>query len=216
MKNKWFNRLMLLALMLSVVMGGSGCAKIRNSRLGKFFGLKPARNTPRVAVIPDDQPLPVDDPLFADSEMLPIWDIEDSASGDVAYDTLGIPENEPMRIAPEGILVDLNMINFAYNSSELPQRAREILDQHAEWLKQYPNIVIQIEGHCDERGTFEYNLNLGQRRADSVKEYLVSRGIGKDRLYTISYGEERPLVTASTNEAYQQNRRVQFLAYGAE
>ena len=89
----------------------------------------------------------------------------------------------------------------------------EKLDNAIAWLESHPDVQILIEGHCDERGTREYNLNLGQRRANSVKEYLVGKGIDPNRLHTISYGEERPIELGMSESAYAQNRRVQFLVY---
>ena len=74
-------------------------------------------------------------------------------------------------------------------------------------MKKYPSITIDVEGHCDERGTREYNLALGERRANAVKEYLLSRGISANRVQTISYGKERPAVLGSNESAWQQNRR---------
>lgn len=83
---------------------------------------------------------------------------------------------------------------------------RGTLDKQAAWLKQYTNYQITIEGHCDERGTREYNFALGERRANSVKQYLVAQGIPAARIQTISYGKERPLVVGSDEAAWAQNR----------
>ena len=83
-----------------------------------------------------------------------------------------------------------------------------ILKENAELLKKYPKVKIQIEGHCDERGTNEYNLALGERRANSTKNYLVSLGISPDRISTISYGEEKPLDPGHNEEAWAKNRRA--------
>jgi len=82
------------------------------------------------------------------------------------------------------------------------------LDRQAAWLKQYPNVNITIEGHADERGTREYNLALGERRASSVKSYLLSQGVDASRLNTISYGKERPAVTEASPSGWAQNRRA--------
>lgn len=83
---------------------------------------------------------------------------------------------------------------------------RSTLDKQATWLKQYTNYQVTIEGHCDERGTREYNFALGERRANSVKQYLVAQGIPASRIQTISYGKERPLVPGSDEAAWAQNR----------
>ena len=86
---------------------------------------------------------------------------------------------------------------FALDSSELSSSARATLSRQAQWLQQYRSAQVVVEGHCDERGTREYNLALGERRANAVKEYLVSQGVSADRVRTISYGKERPAVAGS-------------------
>ncbi|QCI79807.1 peptidoglycan-associated lipoprotein Pal [Hankyongella ginsenosidimutans] len=96
---------------------------------------------------------------------------------------------------------------FEYDSYALGDTARATLAKQAEWLKKYGSITVTIEGHCDERGTREYNLALGERRATAVKSFLVSAGVPADRLKTISYGKERPEVAESNEEAWSQNRR---------
>lgn len=99
-------------------------------------------------------------------------------------------------------------VYFAFDKSELRPDAREKLSRNAEFLKNHPNLGVTIEGHCDERGTNEYNLALGQRRANAAKDYLMSLGVGADRFRTISYGEERPVCTESDESCWQRNRRA--------
>jgi peptidoglycan-associated lipoprotein len=99
---------------------------------------------------------------------------------------------------------------FAYNSSDLDADAVTLLRTKAAWLTANKGETVTIEGHCDERGTTEYNLALGERRASAVKAYLVNLGIDQSRLSTISYGEERPKVMGTTEEAYRLNRRAHF------
>jgi peptidoglycan-associated lipoprotein len=99
-------------------------------------------------------------------------------------------------------------IFFAFDRSDIMPEAREILARQADWLRRYPNVTVTIEGHCDERGTREYNLALGERRAQAAKNVLVALGIPASRISTISYGKERPAVVGSTEEAYAQNRRA--------
>jgi peptidoglycan-associated lipoprotein len=96
---------------------------------------------------------------------------------------------------------------FDYDSSTLDQADRDILSRQAAWLSQYPNVVLTIEGHCDERGTREYNLALGARRAAAVREHLVSLGVSAARVETISYGKERPACVESAENCWRQNRR---------
>jgi len=122
-------------------------------------------------------------------------------------------EFEQAKESPAGSLSvpDLSDIFFAYDQSLLSEEAQRILKKNAEWLRVRPEAQILIEGHCDERGTVEYNLALGERRAQSVKDYLVNLGISKDRLLTISYGKEKPFAFGHTEEAWAQNRRAHFL-----
>ena len=99
-------------------------------------------------------------------------------------------------------------MNFATDMFDIDGTARGILDSQADWLQRYPNARITLEGHCDERGTREYNLALGDRRANSAKNYLVARGVAASRITTISYGKERPLALGSDEASYAQNRRA--------
>jgi peptidoglycan-associated lipoprotein len=95
---------------------------------------------------------------------------------------------------------------FAYDQSTISGEGQQILQRQAEWLKRYPRVSVTIEGHCDERGTREYNLALGERRAQGVKNVLVALGIPSGRIQTISYGKDRPIVVGSDEAGYAQNR----------
>src|SRR6267154_1543427 len=96
---------------------------------------------------------------------------------------------------------------FDYDKSDIKPEGRQVLQRQADWLKKYSNVTATVEGHCDERGTREYNLALGERRATAVKKMLVALGIPANRVSTISYGKERPAVVGSTEAAWAQNRR---------
>lgn len=96
---------------------------------------------------------------------------------------------------------------FETDSTSLTASARATLENQASWLGEFQNVVITIEGHADERGTREYNLALGERRANSVKNYLVALGVAPSRVTTLSYGKERPAVPGSNQSAWSQNRR---------
>ena len=98
-------------------------------------------------------------------------------------------------------------VYFDYDSAELDGDAKELLQSQAAWIKQYNKTSITIEGHCDERGTREYNLALGEKRAQAVKNYLNGLGVDSSNLSTISYGKERPAVVGSNDAAWSQNRR---------
>ena len=96
---------------------------------------------------------------------------------------------------------------FDFDKSDIKAEGRTVLQRQADWLKKYPNVTVTVEGHCDERGTREYNLALGERRATAVKKMLVALGIPANRVSTISYGKERPAVVGSNEAAWAQNRR---------
>jgi len=102
-------------------------------------------------------------------------------------------------------------IQFDFDKYDIRPWDAEILKENAALLMKHPKVKIQIEGHCDERGTNEYNLALGERRANSAKNYLISLGIASDRISSISYGEERPLVPGHNEEAWAKNRRAHFV-----
>lgn len=97
---------------------------------------------------------------------------------------------------------------FGYDESDMSAEGKATLDRQVAWLKQYPSVSVTIEGHADERGTREYNLALGERRAASVKTYLLSQGVEASRLNTVSYGKERPAVTEASPSGWAQNRRA--------
>jgi peptidoglycan-associated lipoprotein len=97
---------------------------------------------------------------------------------------------------------------FDYDSSVLSPTATQTLDRQGAWLKQYPDVIVTVEGHADERGTREYNLALGDRRANAVKNYLVALQVQPDRILTISYGEERPVDPGHDEAAWAKNRRA--------
>jgi peptidoglycan-associated lipoprotein len=110
-----------------------------------------------------------------------------------------------------GLLAD---IHFDYDKAELREGDRQILARNAETLKKFDFLRIKVEGHCDERGSVEYNLALGQRRAAAAHDYLISLGVGADRLETVSYGKEVPLCQESTEECWARNRRDHFAVTG--
>jgi peptidoglycan-associated lipoprotein len=100
---------------------------------------------------------------------------------------------------------------FGYDSTDLSDAARAALQKNVEWMKKWTTTKTMIEGHADSRGTNEYNLALGERRADAVRDYLVSLGVGTDRLTIVSKGEEQPLCSEETEACWQQNRRGHFI-----
>ena len=121
-----------------------------------------------------------------------------------------------MKFGPEGTtdggsIPGLHSINFEYDSSTLSAEARRLLTENAAWIKRNGSAVVQIEGHCDSRGSVEYNLALGERRALSVKNYLIGLGVTANNLTVISFGEEKPIATGDSEEVYSKNRRANFV-----
>jgi len=119
-------------------------------------------------------------------------------------------DSEKRKILSSIQLFESEDIYFEYDKSSLLPAARELLKKKAQWLQANSEAIILIEGHCDDRGTNEYNLALGERRARSAKTYLTDLGISPSRLTTISYGEERPVDPGQTEEAWAKNRRAHF------
>ncbi len=130
---------------------------------------------------------------------------ETSQVGEEALDTPAASKaSEPEIVMQEDIFFD-------FDKATLSPAAREILTKNGEWLRIKSDVLITIEGHCDERGTNDYNLALGDRRAESVKTFLTDLGIERSRITTISYGEEHPAVPGHSESAWTKNRRAHFL-----
>lgn len=119
------------------------------------------------------------------------------------------PVVEPKKEEKEPL--ELQRIHFEFDKYRITDEARKALVNNAEQLMERKNVKVKIEGHCDERGSNEYNINLGQNRAKAVKDFLTNYGISADRLKTASYGEERPLCEQSTEECWSKNRRAEFV-----
>jgi peptidoglycan-associated lipoprotein len=150
--------------------------------------------------------------------------------GDVPSSPPSTTATEPRSVPPEPILRDesiasaslddlnrsspLRPLFFGYDSSDVAAEGRGVLDANAAVLRQNPTWTVTIEGHCDERGTAEYNLALGERRAVAAREYFISLGIPADRLRTVSYGKEFPFDAGQTEEAWARNRRAHFVITG--
>jgi peptidoglycan-associated lipoprotein len=215
-RGKSFVRLMIVLLMVGAV--STNCTWFKRMRQTprqhwwEFW--KPKRPSadlyyPQGLDTPALPPPATTGPGLGGAETLPIEPIAKPPT-DIAG---GVPETKPLRTAPRGMVEKLQTVYFDYDRFDIKPEARGTLDANAEFLAANPDIRILIEGHCDERGTTEYNLHLGQRRADTVREYLVSKGIPADRLQTISYGEERPIDPGHDEAAWAKNRRVQFQVY---
>jgi peptidoglycan-associated lipoprotein len=148
--------------------------------------------------------VPTDPAPAAPSAARPVPDSDpDPLAGDLAS------VNEYLR--QQGLLAD---VYFQYDQASLEEASRELLARSARFLAEQPRFLLTLEGHCDERGTNEYNLALGERRAASVHSYLVSLGVDAGRLRTVSYGEERPACTEVDESCWRLNRRVHPMVTG--
>ncbi|MBI5179771.1 MAG: peptidoglycan-associated lipoprotein Pal, partial [Nitrospirae bacterium] len=121
------------------------------------------------------------------------------------------PKEEPKLAAVEEKRLELRDAFFDFDKSNIREDAKAPLQNNAEFLRSNKNTKVVIEGHCDERGTIEYNIALGQRRAESVKRYLINLGIDASRISTVSYGKERPFCKEHNENCYQSNRRAHFI-----
>jgi peptidoglycan-associated lipoprotein len=130
---------------------------------------------------------------------------------------VAVPPEPSVSSADMGSLDEINKkgilatVFFEFDSAEMSSEGQSVLSKNAETMKQFPTWIVSIEGHCDERGTAEYNLALGERRALSVRQYLVSLGIAAERLRTVSYGKEFPFDPGHGESAWSRNRRANFV-----
>jgi len=190
-------RLLSVVLFLLIVgLFTFGCAKI--PLIGGLFKKKPSQSV----IYPSPE------------SSLPSAPEAAGAKTGTTVNPLPIGEtNPPLRMEATKQIEELQTVYFDFDSAALTDAAKATLDTDAEWLSANPGVHVLIEGHCDERGTVEYNLNLGQRRADSVRDYLISKNLDPATLHTISYGKERPIDEGHDETAWAKNRRVQFMAY---
>ena len=131
-----------------------------------------------------------------------------TASGLDGSSMTGTDQYGPVPGSQQDLVVNVgDRVFFGYDRYDVSPEGQQILQGQAEWMKRYPNVNLTIEGHADERGTREYNLALGERRANSIKNYLTGLGVSPTRLNVVSYGKERPAVMGSNAEAWAQNRR---------
>ncbi len=131
--------------------------------------------------------------------------------GDSAFDSGTLNERELTEAEiNEKIKKTFKTVYFGYNEYDLSPEATDILSDIASYMSEHQNITVRVEGHCDERGSNQYNMVLSEKRGNSIKDYLVSYGISDDRVTVKAYGEERPAVNAETEEEYALNRRAEF------
>jgi peptidoglycan-associated lipoprotein len=144
---------------------------------------------------------------------IPTDTTKQSESTAAPTDTTNIKEtaNEQSSLMEATAKSPISDINFDYDSSSIRPDAREILKTNADYLLKHKTSSVVVEGHCDERGTAEYNMALGQKRAQETKKYLINLGIQESIIKTVSYGEERPLDPNNNEEAWDKNRRAHFV-----
>lgn len=157
--------------------------------------------------------------LVAACETAPKESADSSGSGSATQTTSSAPSSSASAASDstasavrsgsqEDLVLNVgDRVFFGFDQYDLKSEARDSLKRQAAWLKVNPTVVITVEGHCDERGTREYNLALGERRATAVKNYLITLGVSANRVGTISYGKERPVALGHTEAAWSQNRR---------
>jgi peptidoglycan-associated lipoprotein len=131
----------------------------------------------------------------------------DALGASTAYDPNAVNGNVVPGTQQDLVVNVGDRVFFGYDQFDLTPEGQSTLNMQAEWMKRFPNVNVTIEGHCDERGTREYNLALGDKRASAVKNYMMALGVPADRINTISYGKERPAVMGSNPSAWAQNRR---------
>ncbi|MEW5804590.1 MAG: peptidoglycan-associated lipoprotein Pal [bacterium] len=176
-----------------------------------LFGLLEgcAKKVPPLAVTPEPQVEEVTQPAEPKEEPVEVTPQAETKESDLDQ---SFTKNEYPGIEGEFLESSkLQDVHFAFDRSDLSAESCKVLKENADLLKQYPQANVQIEGHCDERGSTSYNLALGERRAVSVRDYLVSLGVQSARLSTISYGEEMPIDSGHDEEAWAKNRRAHMI-----
>jgi peptidoglycan-associated lipoprotein len=212
-RSRSFSRMILLVVAGVLVLGPIGCAGKPRDKWWQFWRKKkpeaPSIYHPDRMFLPPQAGTTEGDESGMAIPLGPDGLLPPESLAELSY----LPEPEPLRMEAQHEVLELRTVHFAFDSAELDPSAQQTLEQNLQWLRRNPGVQLQIEGHTDERGTNEYNMLLGERRARSVKAYLVARGIPESNLHVISYGEERPLDPGRTEEAYAKNRRAQFLVY---
>jgi len=182
-------RRVALAMLVTVAIGAGACAK-KEPPVARPM---PPPPPPTESSRPAPPPAPVSEPA-----PVPPVPVTDDAIGSKSLDDIN--RDSPLR-----------PLFYALDQSEVDAAGQQVLQANADVLKKYSSWQLTVEGHCDERGTAEYNLALGERRAVAARNYLVSLGIAADRIKTVSYGKEFPFDAAHTDEAWAKNRRAHFV-----
>lgn len=183
---KQLHRSMGLSLMAVFVVVGLGCCAKKPTPTPA-----PEVKAPKVEPTPVPQPVKTPPP-FVPAETKPVTDIDASLD----------------EINRKGYVKD---VFFDFDEDAIRADMRDILEANSSWLKKYPSVRIRVEGHCDERGTAQYNMALGERRAAQVKNFLVRLGVEEGRIETVSFGKEKPFATGTGESVWSQNRRGHFV-----
>jgi peptidoglycan-associated lipoprotein len=198
MRKRYTNVIVITGLVLGLTLLVPGCKK-------QDAKIDPGSTTAATPAAPP--PIPTDD--AATQEDPPVVDVNpgtDFGGGEIITDEI-LDTRSAGEINNSG---QLKTVYFDYNKSELGDKTRMVLRSNAEWLKDNDGWALVVQGHCDERGTIEYNLALGEKRAAAVREYLVSLGLSPSRSRIVSYGEERPEDGGHGEAAWAKNRRAAF------
>jgi peptidoglycan-associated lipoprotein len=168
-------------------------------------------NATSVAIAPEVGPVAADSATYTLTATGPGGSADASVRITIAAPTVEPTDSNADRNMDKLFIANVQDAYFDLDKADIRPDARAALAKTAEFFRNYPQVKATVEGHCDERGSTEYNLGLGDRRATAVKQYLVSLGIAADRLSTVSYGKEKPFCMEATEACYQQNRRGHFV-----
>ncbi len=211
-------RLLLIGLLILTIGPGFGCAKktIRSDAVGytpSRVEPKPAEAKPEATA--PDKPADLEKEKRLAEESLREESLREKALREKALREKALQEEAARReaAAREDALktVKLETVFFDFDQWSIREDQKEVMARNSQWLKSNPGVKVRLEGHCDERGTSEYNLALGQKRAEAVKSFLEGLGISSQQLTTVSYGEERPLDPEHNEAAWAKNRRVDIV-----
>ena len=200
-------RILLLGLMILTIGLGFGCAKktIRSDSAG----YTPSRVEPGPAEARPEAAAPEKEKKLAEESLREESLREKALRVKALQDEAARREAAASEAASKS--VSLEPVFFDFDQWSIREDQKEVMAKNSQWLKSNPNVKVRLEGHCDERGTSEYNLALGQKRAEGVKSFLEGMGISSQRMAPVSYGEERPLDPAHNEAAWTKNRRVDIV-----